>query len=96
MTSTLPTVAARVFGHPSDVCWAATRLLRNLTHVSQEGDGCPQIRSRTSECEVRRVMIGAMHEPDRLLTDWPSGRAGYASACRSTYTFVYTIAKEVS
>jgi hypothetical protein len=98
MTSALPAVAARVSGHrPSDVCSTATRLLPNRTDVSQERDGCPQLRSRTSACEVRRAMIAAMHKPPgRLLTDWPSGPAGYTSAYRSACTVVYAIAKEVS
>ena len=42
-------------------------------------------------------MIGAMHElPDHLLTDWSSDTAGYTSTYRSSYTVVYTKAKEVS
>jgi len=97
MTSTRPAVAARVSEDPSGVCSVATRSSRNRTPVPQARDGWPQIRSRRSECDVRRAMIAAMHEPpDRLLTDWPSDPAGYTSAYRSTYTVVYTIEKEVS
>lgn len=97
MTSTRPTVAAPFGGHLSDVRSAATRSSRNCTHVSQERDGWPQIRSHVAECEVRRGMIGAMHEPpDRPLTNWPSNPAGDTSAYRSSYIVVDTKAKEGS
>ena len=42
-------------------------------------------------------MIGVVHEPpDHLLTDWSSDITRYTSAYRSSYTVVYTTAKEVS
>ena len=42
-------------------------------------------------------MIGAMHElPDHLLTGWSPATVDYTSAYSSSYTVVYTPAKEVS
>jgi hypothetical protein len=65
--------------------------------VSQDRAGWPQIQSRITEGQVHREMIGAMRElPDHPRTDWSSSTAAYRSADGSSYTVVYTQAKEVS
>ena len=74
-----------------------SRSSRDRAGVSQERAGLPQIQSRLSECQVGRAMIGAVPAlPEYPLTDLSSACAGYASAYRSSYTVVYTQAKEVS
>jgi hypothetical protein len=102
MTSILPPVATGACRRPNGNLDRtgvppASGWSRDGSHVSQDRDGWPQIQSRITEGHVQREMIGAMHElPYHLLTDWASDAAGYTSAYRSSYTVVYTRAKEVS
>jgi hypothetical protein len=70
---------------------------RDRGGVSQDRDGSLQIQAHATERTPRRSMISAMHElRDHRLTGLPSDTAGYTSAYRSSYTVVYTKAKEVS
>jgi hypothetical protein len=102
MTSILPPVATGACVRPSGSLdrtgvppssgWS-----RDGSRVSQERDGWPQIQLHLPEGALQHGMISAMHEPpDYRLPDWSSDCAGYTSAYRSSYTVVYTKAKEVS
>lgn len=101
MTSALPAVAASGCGRPSNALTVgvASRCGWSPDHVrvSQDRDGLRQIQSRASERLLRYGMISAMPKLRfRLVTDWASDTACYASAYGSSYTVVYTKAKEVS
>ena len=70
---------------------------RDRTHASRDRDGWPQMRSRVAERQAGRGMIGAMRDRSGYLpTGWSSGITCDTSAYRSSYTVVYTQAKEVS
>lgn len=73
-----------------------SRWSRGGARVLGQRDSSRQIRSRIRECQIRRAMIGAMHEirhcpPD----DWSGDSGADTSAYRSAYELVYR-AKEVS
>jgi hypothetical protein len=101
MTSTIPPRRSPFSPRPSRGQAIALSMpsgsSRDGGRVSQERDSSQQIQPHISGYAVQHGMIGAMHSlPHHLPIDWSADTLDDTSAYQSSYTVVYTQAKEVS
>jgi hypothetical protein len=101
MTGTRPATPARASVRaqpkPAPVLRPSVAGLRDRSRRSRDRDSCQQIQSHAADSAIARSMIRAMHGLSyHLPAACTRDTRRYTSACRSSYSVVYTTLKEVS